>query len=86
MVCQAPVHGIVQARVLKGVALSSSRVSFQPRIKPTSPASPALQVDSLPPEASGKLYCSIVGLQKNDTQNNLVSLAIFMFSCYYDHV
>ena len=39
------VHGIFQARILEWVAISSSRGSSQPGIKP---ASPALQADSLP--------------------------------------
>ena len=33
------VHGITQGRILEWVAISSSRGSFQPRIKPMSPAS-----------------------------------------------
>ena len=46
------VHGIPQARILEGVAVLFSRGSSQPRIKP---ASPALQVDSLPAELPGGL-------------------------------
>ena len=44
MICSLPdcVHGIFQARILEWVAISSSRGSFQPRIKPTSPVAPAL--------------------------------------------
>ena len=42
------VHGILQSRILQWVALSSFRGSFQPGIKPVSPAAPALQADSLP--------------------------------------
>ena len=40
-------YGVLQARILEWVAMPSSRGSFRPRIKPTPPASPALQVDSL---------------------------------------
>ena len=44
MDCNPPgfsVHGILQARILEWVAISSSMGSSQPRIKPTSPvASP----------------------------------------------
>ena len=36
------VHGILQARILEGVAMPSSRGSFQPRIDPESLMSPAL--------------------------------------------
>ena len=40
-------HGISQARIWEWVAISSSRGSSRPGIGPTSPESPALQVDSL---------------------------------------
>ena len=46
--CSLPgfsVHGILQARILEWVAISSSRGSSLPRDQPVSPA---LQVDSLP--------------------------------------
>ena len=45
MDCSLPgfsVCGIFQARILEWVAISYSRESFQPRIEPMSPASPAL--------------------------------------------
>ena len=45
------VHGILQARILKHVAVPLSRGSSQPRIKPRSPT---LQEDSLPSEPPGK--------------------------------
>ena len=48
------VHGILQASNLEWVAIFSSRGSSQPRVKPASPVSPALQVDSLPTELLGK--------------------------------
>ena len=54
MDCSRPgssVHGLLQARILEWVAMPSSRGSSQPRIKP---ASPAVQVDSLPTEPPGK--------------------------------
>ena len=41
------VHGILQARILEWVAFPFSKGSSQPR-------SPALQVDSLPAELTGK--------------------------------
>ena len=43
--CSLPgssVHGIFQARILECVAISFSRASSPPRIKPLSPTSPAL--------------------------------------------
>ena len=47
------VHGILQARILEWVAFPFSRGSSQPRNR--TEVSPALQVDSLPTELSGKL-------------------------------
>ena len=46
------VHGILQARILKWVAISFSRGSSRPRIEYRSPA---LQAGSLPTELPGKL-------------------------------
>ena len=51
------VHGIFQTRILEWVAISYSRGLPDPRIKSTSPA---LQVDSLPFEPSGKQRNSLV--------------------------
>ena len=52
--CKLPgssVHGILQARILEWVAISSSGEIFLIHgIKPMSPVSPALQADSLPAE------------------------------------
>ena len=45
------VHEILQARILEWVAISYSRGSSQPGIKPQSPS---LQADSLPSELPGK--------------------------------
>ena len=45
-------HGILQARILEWVAISSSRVSFRPEIKPRSAA---LQADSLTSEPLVKI-------------------------------
>ena len=55
MDCSLPgssVHGILQARILEWVAISSSRGSSDPDIKPRSPT---FQADSLPAELSGKI-------------------------------
>ena len=49
------VHGILQARKLQWVSVSFSRRSSQSGIKLVSTESPALQVDSLPLEPTGKL-------------------------------
>jgi len=54
MDCSLPgfsVHGVSQARILEWVAISFSRRSSDPGIKP---AYPALQADSLPTEPQGK--------------------------------
>ena len=52
---QAPLSmGILKARILEWVVISSSRESSRPRNQAVSPASPALQADSLPAEPSGK--------------------------------
>ena len=55
------VHGILQARILEWVAFPFSRVSFQSRVEPRSPA---LQMDSLLAEPPGKPRADLV-LQKN---------------------
>ena len=47
-------RGILQARILEGVAISSSRGFPHPGIEPVSPASPLLQVDSRSLEAGEK--------------------------------
>ena len=41
------VHGILQARILVWIAIPFSKGSSPPRDEPASPASPALQADSL---------------------------------------
>ena len=54
VVCQGPfVHGILQARILEWVAMPSSRDHPYLGIIPMSPASPALQMNSLPTEPPG---------------------------------
>ena len=50
------VHGILQARILGGLPCLSPGDLPNPGIKPRTPA---LQVDSLPPETPGKLKCAI---------------------------
>ena len=50
MDCSPPgssVHGILQARILEWVTMPSSRDLPKPEIESMSPASPALQADSL---------------------------------------
>ena len=56
MVCSLPrssVHGILQARILEWVAISSPRVSFHPGIKPGFPASPGLAGGFFSTESNG---------------------------------
>ena len=50
----SPVHGILQARILEWVAILFCRDHPGSGIEPVSPASPALQEDSLPSEIPGK--------------------------------
>ena len=59
------VHGIFQARILEWVAISFSKDLPDPGIEPVTPA---LQLDSLPTEPSGKLTC-------------LLFQALTLFSC-----
>ena len=49
------VHGILQARILEWIAISSSRDLPDPGTEPMSPVSPAPQLASLPAEPLGKL-------------------------------
>ena len=51
------VHGLLQARILEWVAITFSRGSSQPGIKPLSLT---LQVDSLPAEPLGKLWLTCI--------------------------
>ena len=65
MDCSPPgssVHGILQARILEWCAIPFSRGSFQPRIKP---GSPALQADSLPSEPPRKPWLELGPLLRN---------------------
>ena len=48
---QAPLHGILQARILEWVAISFFRDLPKPK---TEPGSPVSQANSLPSEPSGK--------------------------------
>ena len=58
MNCSPPdssVHEILQVRILEWGAMHLHGNLANPRIESMSPVSPALQVDSLPTEPSGKL-------------------------------
>ena len=61
------VHGILQARILVWVAISSSGDLPNPGIKP---GSPALQADSLPTEPPGNLYSNSRYYQKYFQSNH----------------
>ena len=72
MDCSPPgssVHRVFQARILEWVAMSSSRESSNPGIKP---GSPALQADSLPTELqhSSKVCDFQIALQKSQPISN----------------
>jgi len=60
----APVHGILQARILEWVAIPFSRDFPNPGIEP---GSPTLQADSLSSEPPGK-PCVLWGLPDNCCQ------------------
>ena len=60
--CSPPdssVHGILQARILEWVYISSSKGS-NPGIKPSSLVSPALKADSLPPSHQGSCEAGLI--------------------------
>ena len=65
MDCSPPgssVHGILQARILKWVAIPCSRDLSDPGIKSVLPMSPALQVDSFPLSHQGSPVIKLYGL------------------------
>ena len=67
--CSPPgssVYGILQARLLEWVAMSSSRDLSDPEIEPESSVIPALQVDSLPLNQGEKLLLKIL-FNKNES-------------------
>ena len=62
MDCSLPdsfVHGMLQARILKSVAMPFSRGCSRPRTEPTSSTSPALGGSSLPAAPLGKTHTYI---------------------------
>ena len=71
----SPVHGILQARILEWVAISFSRGSCQPRLKPVSPAFPALQADSFTAEPFEKPWTSKLHLKgQREVGLNLIQM------------
>ena len=66
MDCNLPsssAHGMLQAGILEWVAMSSSKGSSDPGIKPACPAPPALQVDPLPLSHRRSPLCVSTSLQ-----------------------
>ena len=59
------VHGISQARILEGAAIPPLGDLLDPGIEPMSPASPTLQVDSLPLSYKEPLMLVGVGIISN---------------------
>ena len=57
------IHGNFQARILEWVAISTPGGLPKSRIKPMSPASPALQMDSLPLRQLGSPYTANICAQ-----------------------
>ena len=72
---QTPVHGILQARILEWVAMSSSRGSSHPGIEPVSLMSPAL---------AGRFFTTSTTWNTSNFQTALQStLSFFFFSPIY---
>ena len=57
------VHGIFQPRILEWVAMPHSRDLPDPGIEPVSPASPAIQADSLLTEQEGRPHSLLTSRQ-----------------------
>ena len=70
------VHGILQARILEWVAISFSKGSSWPGIKPGSPTS---QADSLPSDPPGKLSMGEIALSKKKKK-----IKNFMYNVAHD--
>ena len=65
------VHGILQARILEGVAMPSSREDLpDPGIKPTFPVAPALQGDSSLLSHQGSSILPQRLIKENDSNTN----------------
>ena len=68
--CSPPgssVHGILQARILKGATMPSSRGSSNPEIEAMIPVAPALQADSLPPRDREAWWAAVYGAAQSRT-------------------
>ena len=59
VVRQAPLSGILQARILEWIAMPSSRGSSDPGTEPASPTCNALKTNSLPTEPQEKFINGI---------------------------
>ena len=77
------VHWILQARILEWIAISSSRGFPDPGIKPASPASPALQADSLPLSHGGSSDTNYRSFQKTEQdQKKLLKILCISFKAF----
>ena len=65
------IHGVLQARILEWVAISSSRGSPDPGIEPRSPASPALKADSLLLSYSGSPLYDVSCILRSTTSSHI---------------
>ena len=74
------VLGILQARILEWVAFPFSRDLCSSGIKPTSPA---LQVDSLPTELSGKPWLKIEDLKSVHTNRSPYRIMQWLHAFYF---
>ena len=81
--------GILEARILEWVAISSSRGSSQPRDQPRSPTS---QADSLPPEPPGKptrpagsFKVSSFNNVRKDVEKRIKAPTVFVLNPFKEH-
>ena len=84
MDCSPPgssVHGILQTRILKWVAILFSRGSSQPRDQTRSPV---LQADSLPSESPGKPKCLVNAVYRSNLIGQLSCSPCHRLCSLYD--
>ena len=72
------VHGILQARILEWVAISSSRASSNPGIGPTSLISPALASRFFTTSDTWEDPCLVIRLELEDSQPTLDCFLFFL--------
>ena len=74
----SPVHGIIQARAVEWVAISSSRGFPKPGVKPMSPVSPALRGGFFPTKSPEKPNYSPLEMRKMRNISSQVTCSQFL--------